>query len=66
MMTWNHRVMRYADGSLGIHEVFYNDDGNPVSWTEEAIGVAGDNLEELREELTHMLRALDKPILDYK
>lgn len=34
---WNYRVLRYPDGALGVHEVFYTD-GKPTSCTEDPIG----------------------------
>ena len=63
--VWNYRVMRYQDGALGVHEVFYTD-GQPTSCTENPIGAVGDDLEELRCELEAMLRGLDAEILDYE
>ena len=37
-MTWNHRVMKHVEPTgevwFGIHEVHYDDAGNPVGWTE--------------------------------
>ncbi len=63
-MTWNLRVMRYADGTLGVHEVYYA--GKKVTgWTESPTAVAGETVEELRSYLKMVKRALDAPILDY-
>lgn len=52
------------DGSpwLEIHEVHYEDD-KPVMYTEKAIGVSGESIEELGIVLDRMKRALAKPIL---
>lgn len=65
-MHWNHRIVRRTIGGetlLGIHEVFYGmDDG--TGWTDEPVAVIGESVEELRETLGRMLRALDKPIID--
>ncbi len=33
-MTWNYRIVRYSDGSLGLHEVHYDGQGNPVAMTD--------------------------------
>lgn len=63
-MTWNHRVLRYEDGTLGIHEVFY-EDGEPWACTEEEVGVVGDNKLELVEVLLQFVKAIEQPILDY-
>lgn len=69
-MTWNHRVIKRtfpdsADPStyFGIHEVFYAPEG--MSCTTEPVDVFSDSVEGLRETLERMLRALDKPVLDY-
>jgi hypothetical protein len=69
MSFWNHRVMRHKkEGKtwLAIHEVYYNDEGEPHSWTEEPVSLAGECIEDLREELKQILRCLDKPTLEYK
>lgn len=73
-MTWNYRVMRRIfnepwDGPTpvyGIVEAYYDVGGGPGlgAWTKEFADPFGDTPEELRECLTHMLEALDKPILD--
>ena len=64
-MTWNHRVLLEDDGTLGIHEVYYGDDGEPFACTEEPF-VVGDTKEELIEELTRMVACIAKPILEYE
>lgn len=63
---WNHRVYKYEDGSLGIHEAYFYDNEEPSSHTVDPIPVIGDDIEELRVTLERMLRALEKPILEYK
>jgi len=60
--TWNYRVLRHSDGSLGIYEVYYTD-GNPDSRSSVPCAV-GDNLDELTRELRNMQRALSEDILD--
>jgi len=65
-MGWNNRVMRYKDGSLGIHEVYYEDDGTVNGYTIEAVGCYGDDLEDLKLGLDLKLQALDREILDYE
>jgi hypothetical protein len=47
-MSWNYRVIHMADGSYGIYEVYYGDDGMLQSRSVEPIGVWGDSFEELR------------------
>jgi hypothetical protein len=72
MSHWNHRVVkrivREFDQDVewvGIHEVFYSsaDESDP-GWTEEPISVEGETVDELRETLERMFRALDRPIID--
>jgi hypothetical protein len=29
MSFWNYRVVRYADGAMAVHEVYYDDNGSP-------------------------------------
>ncbi len=66
-MSWNHRVMRFPDPLheewLEIHEVYYDDNGQHTMYTEEAVSVAGEAIEELRETLSRMEKALNQPIL---
>lgn len=68
-MHWNHRVMAHTD-DMGetyytIHEVYYDDSGQPDSWTEKSVPALGYSLDELRGELEQMLAATYKPTLDY-
>lgn len=74
---WNHRVVRrvYHAGTdheevvYAIHEAYYETKGassGPCSITTEPKGIVGDNVEDLRETLQQMLKALDNPVLDYE
>jgi hypothetical protein len=75
MGYWNHRVVRrtYDRGKssqevlYSIHEAYYGIDGdiNPAI-TVEPVAPCGESVEVLREDLRWMLRALDKPVLDYE
>lgn len=61
---WNHRIIRTTEegaASLAIHEVHY-EAGTPVEHT-EAVIVDGDSIQELRDQLASMGRALDLPVL---
>lgn len=67
MSHWNYRVMKsYVSGETyyAIHEVYYDDAGEPHSWTEDAIDPVGDTLDELRNELLHMLVALERDVFE--
>lgn len=66
-MSWNYRVIKHvADGEefYQIHEVYYNDENNPASITEEGIVPFGETTEELSHTLIHMMSALTKPVLN--
>lgn len=67
MATWNHRVVKSVeagDDLFAIHEVHYNDEGEIFGVTENPVVATGGNIEELRETLQRMLRALDTPVLE--
>lgn len=77
-MTWNHRVIRRvrpeamnleAPGEpyveFAIHEVFYDETGNPNECTEDAVAPYGTNLAELKECLELNMKALEAPVLEY-
>lgn len=66
MSTWDYRVLRHADGSLAIHEVYYDEAGSPESCTVDAADVAGDDLDELRRDVEHHAAALQHPVLEYE
>ena len=64
---WNYRVMLHRSlGGIrfGIHEIFYNEAGQPHSWTEDPIELNAETLEELKNDLQHMLKAFEQPVLD--
>ena len=50
-MSWEYRIVEYADGiSFGLHEVYY-EDGEPMRMEQEPACFAGESAEEVREEL---------------
>lgn len=70
-MTWNHRVMRrkFDDGMFpqedyGVYEVYYDKSGKIVAWGKEPTRASCDTLNDLRECMQWMMKALDKPVLD--
>lgn len=63
-MTWNYRVL-VKEGQYNIHEVYYDDDGNPEAFTEDSVGPSGGSLEELKEDVRYFSEALSLPVLDY-
>jgi hypothetical protein len=53
-----------------IYEVYYDDDGNVVNWTENPVGpsfyVGVDEGDGIVDSVKRFLRACDKPTLDYE
>ena len=72
MNHWNHRVVRrnykgaYPETLYSIHETFYGLDGELPVFTTDPSDVSGESVGELRQTLQWMLKALDKPVLDYE
>jgi hypothetical protein len=68
MSHWNYRIIRYKNGAFGLHEVYYNDDDEPVMKTDQPTTFGSDEDEGV-EGITSMLeRALndarERPVLD--
>lgn len=69
-MTWNYRVVQRdsSEGSVvGIHEVYYDENGLPMWYTTDPSGpladLESDGSHGLRAVLELMWQALDKPVL---
>ena len=66
-MTWNYRVMRftYSNGTsyFAVHEVYYDKDGAPNAYSAGACEPYGESLEELKSDMSMMLKAFHLPIL---
>jgi hypothetical protein len=60
MATWNHRVIVYPCGMMGIHEVHYNKQGDPTGYTVDTVGVVGEDKEELLWTIQRMREACSK------
>lgn len=76
---WNHRVIKHKQHPsrtgteywYGIHEVYYDEDGNPSLYTERPVGVLTEDwgegeeycMENLKETLNWMQDCLSQPIL---
>jgi hypothetical protein len=70
-MSWNYRVVVKADKQgqdpyFTVTELYYGKNSTLTSILEGDITPMGGTLEELKEDLEHMLEALDKPIVYYK
>ena len=65
-MSWNHRVLAHKDGDevwFSIHEVYYDENGIPKSYTANGVNVGGNSIKDLSWTLDKMKECLDKPIL---
>jgi hypothetical protein len=65
MTTWNHRVVKVSDESdecLMFAEVFYDEEGKPMGYTEPFMG--SETMEGLAETLSRLLNAMNEPVLD--
>lgn len=65
-MSWNYRVIKLIDETIityGIHEVYYDDEGEPESYTSEPIRLSAETFVELSLVLARILDALKKPVL---
>jgi hypothetical protein len=63
MTTWNYRVAKNTHGEIVIVEVYYDEDGNVEFWSAEQFPL-GEDVDDLRKDLQHMLEALDKPLFE--
>ena len=67
MCMWNYRITyRQSDIEQGysIREVFYNDNGDPVSYTTNEIAPYGESKDELISDLAYMIQAISQEIVD--
>ncbi len=65
-MNWNHRILAHKKGEetyFEIHEVYYNKEGKPYSYTEKGVSIIGEDLEEVNWVLDKMKECVNKPIL---
>ena len=67
MSDWNYRLMRYeADKTVGIHEVFYDENGFVDAWTKQPILALEQPTRENFDKIIEQLKvAFDKPVLDW-
>lgn len=69
--TWNYRTIRDVD-TVGeeahewytIREVYYDEAGRIVSWTDDPCYPTGDTLTECLEDYARMGQAADMPVID--
>ena len=63
MSRWHYQIMRHTADSgedyLAIHEFYTMHDGK-LGWTQKAVPIEADSLDEMREALTAVLQDLDR------
>lgn len=74
-MTWNFRVVKKPNNhplttdeapyTFGIHEVYYDNNGNVVSCTVEPIAIDSDSLEGISWMIEKIAEGMQKPVLDW-
>ncbi len=65
-MGWNYRILSHKDGNemyFQIHEVYYDEEGKPNSYTANGVSVWSDNLDGINWILDKMKECAIKPIL---
>ena len=65
-MTWNHRVIRTeheGEYHYSIHEVHYDDAGEIIGWTSDAIEVSAETRDGILWVLDKMKVAVANPVL---
>ena len=67
-MSWNHRVIAKEDCEgeeyLAIHEVYYNEDGDPKSMTKLPMEVSSQDIKGLKWTIKQMQMCLYRGILN--
>jgi len=66
-LTWNYRIFKYDDESLGLHETFY--EGEKIIGYHEKPTIVGDSVDELLDVLDRMkhdIKRFETFILDYE
>ena len=65
-MTWNHRVMAHKEGDgifYQIHEVYYDENGVPESFTETGVAFGGESIDDLEWQIQRIKECLKRPII---
>ncbi len=63
MLTWNYRVFLEDDGDYIVREVFYDETGEIIACTQDAVEPLGESLQALREDIAMFQEALQLPVL---
>jgi hypothetical protein len=65
---WNYRVIKsiddFGESTFAIHEVYYEENNQPIACSENPIGIISETLDGLTKQFDLFKLALDKPILE--
>lgn len=64
MSGWNYRLVQITPDWIELHEVYYNENGEPHLRTSDPVGVTGEDWDDVAVCYELMVHAFDKPILD--
>lgn len=69
-MSWNYRMVHHKEETTGedwygIHEVYYNDNGEACLMSDEPCFPTGESKKELMNDISMMTAAISKPVLEY-
>jgi hypothetical protein len=62
--TWGYRLVRHDEGTLFLHEAFYDADGALLGLATAPTRLCGETPEQIREELGWMEEGMEEPVLD--
>ena len=72
-MTWNYRIIKskwrlkdLKGVCHAVHQVYYDKDGNPMSWSAEPAYLAGDEPTDIMDDIVRIRQAFKRPILEIK
>jgi hypothetical protein len=68
-MTWNYRIVTFKENTgdryFEIRKVYYDSKGKPETVSEEGSSIFGESVKELKEVNSMMMKAFEKPVIDY-
>jgi len=73
-MSWNYRIIKRIftmpggrlETQYAIYEVYYGEGGDIKAWSEVPMYVAGETLDELKDDFSRFQKAFEKPVLDWE
>ena len=67
-MKWDNRIVKHQKSEYhtwyAIHEVFYDNDGQVQSYSEEPLKIIGEDIHEVKSQLKRIVEDIEKDVLD--